>query len=200
MSRPSSTAREFTWTPHNHEIIKQRYGWPPFRWKVLSEPEKSVETYYDKNEKLSHSGLLVRTRSSKTTAKQQWEAVETVTTGHSFLTTEEGVIKELIQQRFPGCSGAARDYGLEALCSMLTTRTVFEAEEKVKGVEQRLRIVLDVTNWGHRAGLVVFLGGGDGEPHAQIDAFMARYPTFFDSGNTKSTLASWRERMGINNT
>ena len=197
-----SAVTTFTWIPQNHEIIKQRYGWPPFMWKLVSGPEQAVETYYDSDKNfLSHCGLLVRTRPSKSTGKMQREALETIaSSGQMFLTTEINAVHELIGRHIPGSTGPVNVFDLETLCAMLTTRTVFEAVENIQGRELDFRIVLDVTNWGHRVGRVEFAAdfeGDDIDPHAQIDAFMERYPTFFERRNVKSTLASWRERMGI---
>jgi len=51
---------------------------------------------------------------------------------------------------------------------------------------------------GHKVGMVVLLAGGGGDGHAQIDAFMARHPNFFDTFNVvKVTMASWEEINGI---
>ncbi len=50
---------------------------------------------------------------------------------------------------------------------------------------------------GHKVGMLVLVAGGVEDAHAQVDAFMARYPNFFNTWDVRVTLASWQEIMGI---
>jgi len=43
--------------------------------------------------------------------------------------------------------------------------------------------------------MLVLVAGGVED--AQVDAFMARYPNFFNTWDVRVTLASWQEIMGI---
>ncbi len=45
--------------------------------------------------------------------------------------------------------------------------------------------------------MLVLVTGGVEDAHAQVDAFMARYPNFFNTWDVRVTLASWQEIMGI---
>lgn len=45
--------------------------------------------------------------------------------------------------------------------------------------------------------MLVFLAGGVEDPHAQVDAFMARHANFFNTWDAKVTMESWLEIMGI---
>ncbi len=45
--------------------------------------------------------------------------------------------------------------------------------------------------------MLVLVAGEVGNAHAQVDAFMARFPNFFNTWDVSVTLASWQEIMGI---
>ena len=186
----------FTWQPVSHEIVKRRFGWPPFAWTLASNPERAVATYYDSDGILGRSGIQLRTHYTRT-GQIHREALGITATGKQYVTTHFLTIHALLMRHLPtfNQAGLVSVFNLDKLCSTTATRTVFQAIETAG----TFRVVLDVTNWGHRVGMVEFLGPvGIGEDaHQIIEAFMARYPTFFDKRNYESTLDAWRARMGV---
>lgn len=199
MSTPIPT-KIFTWDPTSHSLIKKRFSWPPYGWTLLSAPEKGIETYYDTSDStLTTSGLLLRTRPEKATGEMHQEAFFMTPDGRNYLSGEEASGKALVQERIPGFE---KVFELEQLCQMVTTRTVMAAECMVLGRRRTFGIVLDVANWGHRVGMVLYLGAVEGEEGevddwGVVEGFMRKFPAFFEEKGAKSTLVSWQERMGV---
>lgn len=138
--------RLFTWRTINHEFVEKRYGWPPFGWKIVEKPELCPETYYDKNDVLVDAGILIRTRSLRSDGRPHIEALKVDPRG-PFVSIDRDEINDLITHHFRRSTGATAVRDLNPLCVMNTTRTVWEAKEKFRGVERRFEIVLDRTTW-----------------------------------------------------
>lgn len=138
--------RLFTWRTINHEFVKKRYGWPPFGWKIVEGPELFLEVYYDADDVLAESGILVRTRSLKSNGRVHIEALKVDPRG-PFVNIERDEINDLITYHFKSSTGATTVRDLDPLCVIKTTRTVMEAKENFRGVERKFRIVLDRTIW-----------------------------------------------------
>ena len=138
--------RMFTWRRLNHEVVEKRYGWPPFGWKTVEGPELAPEAYYDADDVLAISGILLRTRPLRRSGMRHIEALRADVNG-PFINIERDEIEDLITYHFQYSTGATAVRHLDSLCVMNTTRTVFEVKEKFRGVERKFRVVLDKTEW-----------------------------------------------------
>jgi len=138
--------RLFTWRTINHEFVKKRYGWPPFGWKIVEGPELAPEAYYDADDVLAESGILLRTRPLESNGRVHIEALKVDPRG-PFVNIERHEINNLITYHFQRSTGATTVKDLDPLCVMKTTRTIMEAKEKFRGGERKFNIVLDRTIW-----------------------------------------------------
>lgn len=109
-------------------------------------PEPYLEIYYDADDVLTESGILVRTRSSISNGRVHIEALKVDPRG-PFVNFERDEINDLITYHFKYSTGATTVRDLDLQCAMKITRTVMEAKEKFGGVERKFRIVLDRTKW-----------------------------------------------------
>lgn len=82
-----------------------------------------------------------------------------------------------------------------------TTTTTNDNNNDIANNDDKFTIVLDTTNFGHDVGEVEVIAqvSADADAarvHEEIEAFLGRYPWFFDTGSPKGKLTAYFERFG----
>ena len=180
--------QKFSWT--QAKLMLVHLGTSPRPFKKLHELnlETLRDTYYDKGNQLSSTGLWVRKRQQVafshmnplpegelTPGAVSWQAKQKKTVS-SYLrstfeeTEDKSQILQMVRSRFPKCPWHKKNFGLDVLAEFEAIRYTFLADDK-------FTIVLDNTDFDHQVGeveLVVEPENVD-EAHADIDAFLEEY-------------------------
>lgn len=188
--------QKFSWTARQYKAL-QTFAARRHRPRLVLSNTNTVifsDTYYDTDKKLSDNGLWVRKRHQQLGATR-WQAKK-MKQGGSFErstyeeTEDPSQILNMVRSIMPLCPGIGDGFGLERLAHFETSRRSFVANDKFE-------VVLDSTDFGHQVGEVEVMAEDEKKAHADIDAFMAEYPWFFDTSHKpKGKLTAYFERFG----
>ncbi|KAK3178568.1 hypothetical protein OEA41_000705 [Lepraria neglecta] len=178
-------------------------GTSPRPFKKLHELnlESLRDTYYEKGNQLSSTGLWVRKRQQVvfphinpllegelTPGAVSWQAKQKRRVAQ---TEDKSQILQMVRSRFPKCPCHKKSFGLDVLAEFEAIRYTFLADDK-------FTIVLDNTDFDHQVGeveLVVEPEDVD-EAHTDIDAFLEESAWFYDTSNPKGKLTAYFEKFG----
>ena len=202
--------QKFSWTQAKLASLTFGTGRPLFKSMHYVNGEALRDTYFDKNNKLSASGLWLRKREhlaqpgkfSDRPGEPQpatnvlWQAKQSKK-GNSYLrstfeeTEDNSQILEMVRSHYPKCPDARKDFGLDVLAKFETLRCTFFANDK-------FTVTMDYTDFDHIAGEVELLVRPEDvdKAHADIDEFLEEYAWFFDASNLKGKLTAYFEKFG----
>ena len=197
--------QKFSFTLANLATLTRKSGVPPFKDVGDLHMQSFHDTYYDHQNVLSNAGLWLRKRHRLQDADHpngapggstpEWEAKQSLQ-GGSYLrstfaeTTDRSQILELVRSHFPRSRhGFEDDFGMDAIAGFETTRATLL-------VDGKFTLALDVTDFGHRVGEVELMAEDAGKAHADIDAFLEEYASFFDTAKPKGKLTAYFEKFG----
>ncbi|KAL8926839.1 MAG: hypothetical protein Q9208_002648 [Pyrenodesmia sp. 3 TL-2023] len=183
---------KFVFKPSLVAKFQSNGGNPAFERLEALGMHKFNDTYFDHRDVLSNNGIWLRQR----TNNQSTVLEAKVRIGGNFVRstfdeiTDRQAIQDLIRPHLPHFSDEREDFGLEVLAKFMTTRQDFRADGK-------FGIMLDYTDFGHTIGEVELMAEDEETAHQEVDAFMARYPWFFEKGKTEGKLAAYCRLRGI---
>ncbi|KAL8894184.1 MAG: hypothetical protein Q9207_008536, partial [Kuettlingeria erythrocarpa] len=167
-------------------------GSPAFERLEPLGTHKFTDTYFDHRDVLSNHGIWLRQRkyNQSTTVLEAKVRVSGNFARSTFdEITDRRAIANLIRPHFPHFNDERENFGLQILAKFMTTRQDFRADGK-------FGIMLDYTDFGHSVGEVELMAEDEERAHREIDAFMARYPWFFEKGKTEGKLAAYCRLRG----
>ena len=200
---------KFAWTQAKLKLLHLGTGQPPFKKLTDINIETLRDTYYDKNNKLSSTGLWLRKRKHIASPHHKLPLRGTLMPGaiswqakqgkkhNSYLrstfeeTEDMSQILGMVRAHFPKCPGHKENFGLDVVADFETFRHTFLANDY-------FTIVLDDSNFDHQVGEVELLARPEdvAKAHAEIDDFVKEYTWFFDTTNPKGKLTAYFEKFG----
>ena len=210
--------RKFAWDPERHRLLRSNSAHRPFVAHFRNYL-KFRDTYFDSQHKLSNSGLWVRKRQYLQASGKEspncmfWEAKKALP-GSTFTSSafeeasDTSKILELVRQHYPGAKGPEHNFGLNQLCEFVTDRSEYHVEDRFDWYEDvengyvvyqanknctSFTMVLDETDFGHRVGEIELLAEDPVKARNEIDKFMTKHVSFFDTINIKGKMSAFFE-------
>ncbi|ERF71079.1 hypothetical protein EPUS_07751 [Endocarpon pusillum Z07020] len=184
--------RKFRCTVESVNLLRANGGEPPFPELSYLGRKTFSDTYFDKHQKLSSTGIYVRKRDGR------WQAKVRQSGDYQNSTFEELAGKDEIGDLVARCTGQASshsvDFGLSQMAHFTTVRDRWRAN-------RRFEVVLDSASFGHMVGEVELQSVGEVDPvassrasdsmHAEIEAFMQKYSWAFPPGKADGKLSAY---------
>ncbi|KAL8761351.1 MAG: hypothetical protein Q9184_002516 [Pyrenodesmia sp. 2 TL-2023] len=183
---------KFVFKPWLVAKLQSNGGSPAFKHLEALGTRKFTDTYFDHQDILSNHGIWLRKRTNNQLTVLEAKVRISGDFARSTFDeiTDRQAITNLIRPYFPQFSEGREDYGLPVLAKFMTTRQDFRADGK-------FGIMLDYTDFGHSIGEVELMAEDEETAHREIDAFMLRYPWFFEKGTPEGKLAAYCRLRGI---
>ena len=109
--------------------------------------------------------------SDKWEAKQRRDADDSTFDRTTFEEMEDvDQIQRMVRRHIPTAPDWTQDFGLDPFAGFTTRRLSYKVPK------EKFNVVLDKTDFGHRIGELEIMAEDAGEAHAEIGAFMGRYP------------------------
>lgn len=183
---------KFVFKPSLVAKFKSNGGNPAFKHLEALGAHKFTDTYFDHRDILSNNGVWLRQRTNDQSTVLEAKVRISGDFARSTFDeiTDRQAIKNLIRPHFPQFSEGRENYGLQVLAKFMTTRQDFRADGK-------FGIMLDYTDFGHSIGEVELMAEDEEMAHREIEAFILRYPWFFEKRNPEGKLAAYCRLRGI---
>ncbi|KAI9763321.1 MAG: hypothetical protein M1840_000586 [Geoglossum simile] len=181
--------QKFCFSPSLVRLLHLNKGNPPFSSLRYLGTNRFHDAYFDRtSHTLAHNSIWIRRRDARWEAKRRTEG-DFIRSAFEEINSP-GRIHDLICRYLPGSPNAQENFGLDMYCQFRTTRETYLADRKFS-------IMLDKTDFGHSVGEVEVEAEDAVEALREINAFMDKYPWFFQKERPKSKLTAYFERFPL---